>query len=123
MLANQQCDCLHLENGFLTTIKDLCFSIHFQPLSITAEAILHLYPAWFFLQVTGNHPDIIHVHEWQISGLPILYWDMYHNLSLKVYFYLFLFIKRFVSQMRRLSQYWFEILPLLSRPGRNYQLV
>ena len=75
---------------FLQQLKIFCFSIQFQPLIITAETILHLYHVLFFLQVTGNHPDIIHVHEWQISGLPILYWDMYHNLSLKVCFDLFL---------------------------------
>jgi len=34
--------------------------------------------------VTGTQPDIIHVHEWQTGALPILYWDMYHHLSLKV---------------------------------------
>ncbi|KAM6594918.1 hypothetical protein CsatA_002621 [Cannabis sativa] len=36
-----------------------------------------------WMQVTGTQPDIIHVHEWQTSVLPLLYWDMYHNLSLK----------------------------------------
>lgn len=36
-----------------------------------------------WMQVTGSQPDIIHVHEWQTSGLPLLYWDMYHHLSLK----------------------------------------
>ncbi|KAL8488225.1 hypothetical protein ACS0TY_024033 [Phlomoides rotata] len=35
------------------------------------------------LQVSGTQPDIIHVHEWQTSSLPLLYWDMYHYLSLK----------------------------------------
>ncbi|XP_031264278.1 uncharacterized protein LOC116122586 [Pistacia vera] len=35
------------------------------------------------MQVTGVHPDIIHVHEWQTGALPLLYWDMYHLLSLK----------------------------------------
>ncbi|KDP46955.1 hypothetical protein JCGZ_07972 [Jatropha curcas] len=34
-------------------------------------------------QVTEIQPDIIHVHEWQTGGLPLLYWDMYHYLSLK----------------------------------------
>lgn len=34
--------------------------------------------------MTGTQPDIIHVHEWQTGALPILYWDMYHYLSLKV---------------------------------------
>jgi len=33
--------------------------------------------------VSGTQPDIIHVHEWQTSVLPLLYWDMYHRLSLK----------------------------------------
>ncbi|KAI5067008.1 hypothetical protein GOP47_0017536 [Adiantum capillus-veneris] len=36
-----------------------------------------------WMQVTGTQPDILHVHEWQTSGLPLLYWDMYHHLSLK----------------------------------------
>ncbi|XP_031374859.1 uncharacterized protein LOC116189363 isoform X2 [Punica granatum] len=36
-----------------------------------------------WMQVTLVQPDIIHVHEWQTGGLPLLYWDMYHNLSLK----------------------------------------
>ncbi|GAV91110.1 Glycos_transf_1 domain-containing protein/Glyco_transf_5 domain-containing protein [Cephalotus follicularis] len=36
-----------------------------------------------WMQVTGTQPDIIHVHEWQTGALPLLYWDMYHNLSLK----------------------------------------
>ncbi|EPS66055.1 hypothetical protein M569_08725, partial [Genlisea aurea] len=36
-----------------------------------------------WLQVSSLQPDIIHVHEWQIGSLPLLYWDMYHHLSLK----------------------------------------
>lgn len=36
-----------------------------------------------WMQVTGTQPDIIHVHEWQTGALPLLYWDMYHYLSLK----------------------------------------
>lgn len=36
-----------------------------------------------WMQVTSTQPDILHVHEWQTSGLPLLYWDMYHHLSLK----------------------------------------
>ncbi|KNA07060.1 hypothetical protein SOVF_175410 [Spinacia oleracea] len=36
-----------------------------------------------YMQVTGTQPDIIHVHEWQTSALSLLYWDMYHRLSLK----------------------------------------
>ncbi|KAK6147507.1 hypothetical protein DH2020_018419 [Rehmannia glutinosa] len=36
-----------------------------------------------WLQVSSTQPDIIHVHEWQTGGLPLLYWDMYHYLSLK----------------------------------------
>ncbi|CAI9099004.1 OLC1v1035748C2 [Oldenlandia corymbosa var. corymbosa] len=36
-----------------------------------------------WMQVTGTQPDIIHVHEWQIGSLPLLYWDMYHQLSLQ----------------------------------------
>ncbi|KAK9269330.1 hypothetical protein L1049_001101 [Liquidambar formosana] len=36
-----------------------------------------------WMQVTETQPDVIHVHEWQTSALPLLYWDMYHSLSLK----------------------------------------
>lgn len=36
-----------------------------------------------WMQVTGTQPDIIHVHEWQAGALPLLYWDMYHHLSVK----------------------------------------
>ncbi|KAI8571215.1 hypothetical protein RHMOL_Rhmol01G0101500 [Rhododendron molle] len=38
-----------------------------------------------WMQVTGTQPDIIHIHEWQTSGLPLLYWDMYHHLSLQTF--------------------------------------
>ncbi|CAA3021848.1 Hypothetical predicted protein [Olea europaea subsp. europaea] len=37
-----------------------------------------------WMQVTGTQPDIIHVHEWQTGALPLLYWDMYHHLSLRI---------------------------------------
>ncbi|KAJ4962625.1 hypothetical protein NE237_022564 [Protea cynaroides] len=36
-----------------------------------------------WMQVTGTQPDIINVHEWQTGALPLLYWDMYHSLSIK----------------------------------------
>ncbi|CAK9864807.1 unnamed protein product [Sphagnum jensenii] len=36
-----------------------------------------------WMQITGCQPDIIHVHEWQTSAVAMLYWDMYHHLSLK----------------------------------------
>ncbi|KAK9741574.1 hypothetical protein RND81_03G114200 [Saponaria officinalis] len=36
-----------------------------------------------WMQVTGTQPDIIHVHEWQTSAVSLLYWDIYHELSLK----------------------------------------
>lgn len=36
-----------------------------------------------YMQITGTQPNIIHVHEWQTSALPLLYWDMYQYLSLK----------------------------------------
>ncbi|KAJ4709151.1 Starch synthase, chloroplastic/amyloplastic [Melia azedarach] len=36
-----------------------------------------------WMQVTGVQADIIHVHEWQTGVIPLLYWDMYQNLSLK----------------------------------------
>ncbi|CAM6082288.1 unnamed protein product [Calypogeia fissa] len=35
------------------------------------------------LQISGEQPDIIHIHEWQIGAVAMLYWDMYHHLSLK----------------------------------------
>ncbi|CAN1799045.1 Probable starch synthase 4, chloroplastic/amyloplastic [Linum perenne] len=38
-----------------------------------------------WMQVTGTQPDIIHIHEWHTGALPLLYWDMYHHLSLKVH--------------------------------------
>ncbi|KAF4390429.1 hypothetical protein G4B88_024435 [Cannabis sativa] len=34
-----------------------------------------------WMQVTGTQPDIIHVHEWQTSVLPLLYWDIEQQLS------------------------------------------
>ncbi|KAL6980341.1 starch synthase [Sarracenia purpurea var. burkii] len=36
-----------------------------------------------WMQVTGTQPDVIHIHEWQISALSMLYWDMYHYLSVQ----------------------------------------
>ncbi|XP_077227348.1 uncharacterized protein LOC143860546 isoform X2 [Tasmannia lanceolata] len=36
-----------------------------------------------WMQVSGTQPDIIHIHEWQTSALPLLYWDMYQYLSIK----------------------------------------
>lgn len=36
-----------------------------------------------WMQITGKEPDIIHVHEWQTAVVPLLYWDMYHYLSLQ----------------------------------------
>ncbi|PON36284.1 Starch synthase, catalytic domain containing protein [Parasponia andersonii] len=36
-----------------------------------------------WMQVTGTQPDIIHIHEWQTGALPLLFWDIYHSLSLK----------------------------------------
>ncbi|XP_024542597.1 uncharacterized protein LOC112350504 isoform X1 [Selaginella moellendorffii] len=36
-----------------------------------------------WMQVTNNHPDIIHAHEWHTGAVSMLYWDMYHHLSLK----------------------------------------
>ncbi|TXG61138.1 hypothetical protein EZV62_012501 [Acer yangbiense] len=48
------------------------------------EAYLFLSRACLeWMQVAGVQPDIIHVHEWQTGALPLLYWDMYQNLSLK----------------------------------------
>ncbi|KAK4757792.1 hypothetical protein SAY87_019093 [Trapa incisa] len=36
-----------------------------------------------WMQAAFVQPDIIHVHEWQASAVPLLYWDMYHHLSLR----------------------------------------
>ena len=30
----------------------------------------------------GLQPDILHVHEWQLSAVPMLYWDHYHKKGL-----------------------------------------
>ncbi len=27
-----------------------------------------------YLKVTGQQPDIIHAHEWQLCAVPMLYW-------------------------------------------------
>ena len=27
-----------------------------------------------YLKVSGQQPDIIHAHEWQLSAVPMLYW-------------------------------------------------
>ncbi|BFI25707.1 hypothetical protein AXG93_1864s1190 [Marchantia polymorpha subsp. ruderalis] len=35
------------------------------------------------MQVTGDQPDVIHIHEWHTGVLAMLYWDMYNHLSLK----------------------------------------
>eukprot|EP00891_Asterochloris_glomerata_P000624 jgi/Astpho2/624/fgenesh1_pm.00013_%23_17_t len=35
-----------------------------------------------YLAVAGLQPDIIHVHEWQLSAVPMLYWDHYHKQGL-----------------------------------------
>ena len=35
-----------------------------------------------YLKVTGAKPDIIHVHEWQTSAVPMLYWEAYANQGL-----------------------------------------
>ena len=32
--------------------------------------------------MAGLQPDIIHVHEWQLSAVPMLYWDHYHKQGL-----------------------------------------
>eukprot|EP00884_Botryococcus_braunii_P005626 jgi/Botrbrau1/15064/Bobra.118_2s0012.1 len=31
-----------------------------------------------FLRVSGRNPDVLHVHEWQLSAVPMIYWDKYH---------------------------------------------
>ena len=36
-----------------------------------------------YLLLSGSQPHILHVHEWQTSALPLLYWDKYHNDGLK----------------------------------------
>eukprot|EP00850_Spirogloea_muscicola_P010526 SM000062S19912 [mRNA] locus=s62:323189:328432:+ [translate_table: standard] len=35
------------------------------------------------MHVTGQHPDIIHIHEWHVCSLPLLYWDVYHHMGLQ----------------------------------------
>ena len=32
--------------------------------------------------MAGLQPDIIHVHEWQLSAVPMLYWEHYHKQGL-----------------------------------------
>lgn len=47
------------------------------------EAYLYLCRAALeYLKVSGSDPDIIHVHEWQTSALPMLYWEAYHSQGL-----------------------------------------
>eukprot|EP00897_Mesotaenium_endlicherianum_P007082 jgi/Mesen1/6401/ME000329S05569 len=36
-----------------------------------------------YMQVAGMQPDVIHAHEWHTAAVGMLYWDMYHQLSLK----------------------------------------
>ena len=35
-----------------------------------------------YLKVSGAKPDIIHVHEWQTSAVPMLYWEAYASQGL-----------------------------------------
>ncbi|EIE18024.1 soluble starch synthase [Coccomyxa subellipsoidea C-169] len=35
-----------------------------------------------FLKISGRQPEIIHAHEWQLSAVPMLYWDVYHASGL-----------------------------------------
>ena len=35
-----------------------------------------------YLKVAGASPNILHVHEWQTSALPMLYWEAYHSAGL-----------------------------------------
>ncbi|KAK9846522.1 hypothetical protein WJX81_005900 [Elliptochloris bilobata] len=35
-----------------------------------------------YLSASGRKPDIIHVHEWQLSAVPMLYWDSFHAAGL-----------------------------------------
>lgn len=35
-----------------------------------------------YLKVTKARPDILHVHEWQLSAVPMLYWEAYHKAGL-----------------------------------------
>ncbi|BDA42114.1 Glycogen synthase 1 [Coccomyxa sp. Obi] len=32
-----------------------------------------------FLRISGRQPEVIHAHEWQLSAVPMLYWDVYHS--------------------------------------------
>ncbi|CAK0748133.1 hypothetical protein CVIRNUC_001816 [Coccomyxa viridis] len=35
-----------------------------------------------YLRVEGKNPDIIHAHEWQLSAIPMLYWEVYHSTGM-----------------------------------------
>lgn len=35
-----------------------------------------------YLKVSGAKPDIIHTHEWQLSAVPMLYWEAYASQGL-----------------------------------------
>ena len=35
-----------------------------------------------YLKVAGAQPHILHVHEWQTSAVPMLYWEAYYGRGL-----------------------------------------
>ncbi|KAK9918038.1 hypothetical protein WJX75_000711 [Coccomyxa subellipsoidea] len=35
-----------------------------------------------YLKISGRQPEVIHAHEWQLSAVPMLYWDVYHASGL-----------------------------------------
>ena len=41
----------------------------------TTERDHHCRACLEYLRVTNRNPDIIHVHEWQLSAVPMLYWS------------------------------------------------
>lgn len=41
----------------------------------TTERDRHCRACLEYLRVTNRNPEIIHVHEWQLSAVPMLYWS------------------------------------------------
>mmetsp|Transcript_35470 Transcript_35470/g.67957 ORF Transcript_35470/g.67957 Transcript_35470/m.67957 type:complete len:648 (+) Transcript_35470:97-2040(+) len=35
-----------------------------------------------YLHSTARQPHILHYHDWHLSAVPVLYWDMYHKMGL-----------------------------------------
>ena len=57
---------------------------HVSPLAVRTHALGWVCRACLeYLLLSGSQPHILHVHEWQTSALPMLYWDKYHTDGLK----------------------------------------